>query len=484
MLQGGRGERITAEARWSVLPASLLFLVGTVVIALILGGIVGSLSINTTGIILGVLVMAFILFLRQNELAVALTMVASICLDWYLGTHFLALGMAAILLLILYLTRSSAHPWVAPRPLLLWLLFLGICIVPAIRGATDTYNIEYYYPNIILSSFAVCWLGSIIARDVKSLRKLFIIVSIIASLIAVHIILEGVTGKLIFGTPNVERFLQSKENYHLFGSNDVYRIGSFFIQPDASSAFVAMMIFIPLGLFVESTSMLKRVFYLAETALLIVALLFTYSTAAFLAVSVGLITFMLLTGSLRHSLLMMFGIAVAATATLLLFPTQVNLLLVHSSNPIDLLQRQGLWETAWQITLAFPFTGIGFSRLTYQVTVERYRVATASISINNPHNSYLELSALGGIPVLAVFLALLAFCLWYALRNWHFVEGKKRGLFGGGIAAICVLLINSWSFGVWTLPPLAVSGWLIFGAIASPLIIRKMHQSKAQYKQL
>lgn len=480
MLQGGRGERMTMGARGSILPASLLFLAGAVIIALILGGIVGSLSIDITGIILGVLVMAFILFLRQNELAIAFTMVASICFDWYLGTHFVALGTAALLLFILYLTRSSTHPWVVPRPLLLWLLFLGVCIIPAIRGATDTYNLAYYYPNIILSSFAVCWLGSLIARDVHSLRKLFIVVSIIASLIAIHIILEGVTGKLIFGTPNVENFLQNKENYHLFGSDDVYRIGSFFIQPDASSAFVAMMIFIPLGLFVESTSLLKRVFYLVEIALLIVALLFTYSTAAFLAVSVGVIAFMLLTGSLRHSVLMVLGIAVAVVATSLLFPVQVHLLFVHSSNPIDLMQRQGLWETAWQITLAFPFTGIGLSRLTYQVTVEHFRVATASISINNPHNSYLELSALGGIPVLAVFLALLTFCLWYALRNWYSVEGKQRGLFGGGIAAICVLIINSWSFGAWTLPPLAVSAWLIFGAIASPLIIRKAQQLKTQ----
>src|SRR5690242_19284529 len=104
MLQGGRGERMAVGARGSVLPASLLFFAGAVVIALILGGIVGSLPIDTTSIILGVLVMAFILFLRQNELAVACTMIASICLDWYLGTHFVALGTAAALLFIFYLT--------------------------------------------------------------------------------------------------------------------------------------------------------------------------------------------------------------------------------------------------------------------------------------------------------------------------------------------------------------------------------------------
>jgi O-antigen ligase len=303
-------------------------------------------------------------------------------------------------------------------------------------------------------------------------------------LIALHIIFEGVTGKLIFATPNVENFLQSKDNYHLFGSDNVHRVGSFFIQPDASSAFLAMMIFIPLGLFVDSTSMLKKGFYLAETALLMIALLFTYSTAAFLAVSVGIIAFMLLTGSIRHSLLILLGIGGVVTAALFFFSSQVNLLLVHASNPNDLILRQGLWETACRIILAFPLTGIGLSRLTYQITSEYFRVATATTSINNPHNSYLELGALGGIPVLLVFIALLAFCFWYALCNWRYVDGRKRALFGAGIASMIALVFNSWSFGVWTLPPLAVSGWFIFGVIASPLVIRKMNQPKTQEKQL
>jgi hypothetical protein len=43
-------------------------------------------------------------------------------------------------------------------------------------------------------------------------------------------------------------------------------------------------------------------------------------------------------------------------------------------------------------------------------------------------------------------------------------------LLGGGIAAVLALSINSVSINGWTLPPLAAPGWLILGAIASPLL--------------
>jgi O-antigen ligase len=125
---------------------------------------------------------------------------------------------------------------------------------------------------------------------------------------------------------------------------------------------------------------------------------------------------------------------------------------------------------------AFPLTGIGVSRTAYLQIAEPFRVQAQSLALNNPHNSYLELAAMGGIPVILVFLSLLVYALWKALGNWIQVDRRARPLLGAGIAAIITLSLNSLSFGAWTFPPLAVPGWLILGVISSPLLIKSQER--------
>ena len=102
-----------------------------------------------------------------------------------------------------------------------------------------------------------------------------------------------------------------------------------------------------------------------------------------------------------------------------------------------------------------------------------YGVQAKYIPLAHPHNSYLELAAMAGLPTLFVFLALLLFALWKSWRNWIQVDARTRCLLGGGIASIVALSVNSMSINGWTLPPLAAIGWLVLGAISSPLLIRK-----------
>jgi hypothetical protein len=82
----------------------------------------------------------------------------------------------------------------------------------------------------------------------------------------------------------------------------------------------------------------------------------------------------------------------------------------------------------------------------------------------------------------------LVYALWKAFDNWKQIDRRARPLFGAGIAAIITLSLNSLSFGVWTLLPLAVPGWLISGVIASPLLLREpgcqTTKEKISYKVL
>lgn len=437
------------------------------------GGILGTFGPAFWGLVVGAIIMIQIILLRQDELAATIIMAISLCLDWYLATYIVAQILALVLLLIFFLARSLRYPWEEPSALWLWVLFLGLTIFPAIRGAIDVYDTVFYYPNLILGALIMFWLGTVIARNITSIKRFFKVVAGFGTLIAVHIIIEAATGKLVFATSNVVNFLDTTGYYHLFEDPNVHRLGSFFIQPDAGSAFLAMILFIPLGLFVVSSSLLQKALYLTEVILISLALLFTYSTGAWLAACAGMIVFLILVGSIRYSPQIPICIIIAVAILVVGFPSQVHLLFQHASEASDLSIRIGEWETAWKVIWTFPLTGIGLSRVAYIQIAELYRVPAQSIPLNNPHNSYLELAAMGGLPVLCVFLALLVYALWKALGNWMRVDRRARPLLGAGIAAIITLSFNSLSFGVWTLPPLAVPGWLILGVIASPLLLRE-----------
>src|SRR5437868_9911654 len=122
----------------------------------------------------GALIMVIILQLRWDELLVMLIIAVHIVVDWYLALRLVSVVMALVLLFICSFGRSADHPWVMPRPIWLWGLFLTLTIYPAIKGGRfSTYDAETYYPNLVLSSFIMFWLGNMVAKDISAVRRVF-----------------------------------------------------------------------------------------------------------------------------------------------------------------------------------------------------------------------------------------------------------------------------------------------------------------------
>jgi O-antigen ligase len=230
------------------------------------------------------------------------------------------------------------------------------------------------------------------------------------------------------------------------------------------------MSMVALGLLIEARSARLRWLYGGECAFILVGLLYTYSTASWLATAVGIVVFIVLlgSGSARAGVL---GLAGAGfLAILALFPSEVSLLVTHASQSREVTLRVGLWETALNVIRAFPWTGVGFGLYTYPLRAEPYRVPAQYRPYAQPHNSYLELAAMGGLPVLALFVAILAFGLWLALRNRARLPARNRALYASAIAAVLTLSANALTINAWTLAPLATLGWLILGSVASPAL--------------
>ncbi|HLG62260.1 MAG TPA: O-antigen ligase family protein [Ktedonosporobacter sp.] len=462
----------------------LLLALGRSIVVLREGGF-GKLGLYLLGAIIGAMIIALLVVLRRDEIAITIVFAIHIYIDWYLGLHIVSVVTALTLLMVFCLARSSEHPWTEPRTLWLWLAYLGLSLFPAIRGATNAYDAAYYYPNIVFGALILFWLGTVLARDRASIRRCFQALAILGSLLAVHTLFQAATGRVLLGSSASQTFLEAKSFYQLTGS-DAHRIGSFFIDPNWNGDFFAIMVFIPLALLVETSSLPAKLLYLVEMSLTLLALLFTYSTGSWIATFAGLLVFVVLVGRASYRVLLLTLIGLAAVAIVLYFPTQIALQLRHASAPAEVSLRVGAWETALRVISAYPLTGVGLGLNAYGLSAEPFRVPAQYVALAHPHDSYLELAAMGGLPVLALFLALLLCNVWFAFRNWLKSDIPTRALLGGGIAIIVTLSVNSISINGWTLPPLAAIGWLILGLISSPLLTKSLvgvsHDESGSYR--
>lgn len=415
--------------------------------------------------LVGILITALILLLRLNELAATAVIAINIVVDLYFSLFFVSLIMALVILLIFFLGRSSRYPWVAPRALWLWALFLVLAIFPATQTIIPFDGIQYYLRDF-LAAFIIFWLGTVIARDITRVRYLFGLLAVFGAFVAIVTIIQAITGVKLFGISS----FQGAGGYQL--GPGISRPGAFLINPDSNADFLAMMLLIALGSLIEVPSLLSKSFYLILAFLILLALLFTYTTEGALGALAGIVTLIVLAGRTSTRIFSLLLILGGTIVVIIFLPAQVGLLLQHASDPSELSLRQGAWQTGIRVIEAFPLTGVGLGGYVYRVRAEPYRVPAQNIVLYHPHNSYLEIAALAGLPVLIVFLTLLLFALGLALRNWMQADKRSRPLLGAGVAVVIVLCFVSLSDAAWTFPPVAALGWLILGVVSSPLLKR------------
>src|SRR5579875_990511 len=371
--------------------------------SVLMGGLFGDIGRSIAIGIFGMLALAIILLLRQYELTVMLIIAIHIYIDWYLGLGLVAPGLAVLLLMIWLLSGFAQYTGKESGILWLWIVFLVMALFPAMHGVSIPDEV-YYYSNVIFGAFIMFWLGRSLARNVTIVRRLLQFLSFIAALLAMHTIIQAVTGIALFSTSNYDAFLASVNNYQIAQGTGVYRAGSFFINPDTNGGFLSMMTLLPLSLFVESSSLLEKILYIVALLLLVMALLFTYSTESFTALGVGITCFWIFVGRINYRLLLaLLGPAVVITA-ITIFPLQIGLFVQHATGPNEIPLRIAAWETGMQVIRAFPWFGLGLGRHVYLLRADPYRVIAQYKPLDHPHDSFLEIAALGGIPLAVLFL--------------------------------------------------------------------------------
>ena len=453
---------------------SSIFLILALPAALCPGVAIGIFNPIYAAIIAATLVMAIIVLLRLGELIVMLVIAVHILVDSYLGlaVYQIALLMALVLLFACYFGQSANHPWTRPRWVWLWLLFLILTIVPAMEGAAFSLtNSIGYYLEIIFSPFIMFWLGNIIAKDASAVRRVFQWLSFLAALFAVHTIIQATTGKFLFESARGYANLVQASNFQI--GEGVSRASSFFGNPNGDGIFLATCFFLPLGLFIESERLWAKLIYLLEMLSILLALMFTYSNGSWIAALTGLLVFIFLVGRVHYSVLLLLLVTALAVVALTVFPSLVAVQLSRIQDQGNLSLHLGAWQTAMRVIAAYPLFGVGLGNQAYLSIAEHFRVPAQTKLLAEPDNSYLQWGAVAGIPVMLIFLVLLALVFWFSWRNWLAIDTRYRPLFAGGIVALLALSINSLTVDGWTSPiDVQYLGWLIAGVVASPLIRR------------
>jgi O-antigen ligase len=461
----------------------LILLILALPVVLILGVVVGILNPIYGLALAGTLVMVIIVLLRWDELTVTLIIAIHLWIDWYLALHLVGILMALVLLFAYYFGRSADHPWVSPRPLWLWILFLTLTIYPAINGGRLLlYDAATVYPSLVLGAFLMFWIGSIIGKNIYTLRRAFQMLSLIAALVAIHTIIEATTGIFLFVTTHENLHLITASNLEIAGTNAT-RAGSFFAEPLWNGCFLATTFFLPLGLLIESNSLLSKLLFFTEMSLILIALICTYSNGSWVALLGGAVAFGFWVGSQRYRLMWIFMFVLMALFIVIFFSSQLSVQLLHASTPEEFSVRQGAWQTGIQVMKAFPLFGTGLGSQAYFIRSTPYIVFAQYWHLDQPHNSYIQWGAMAGIPVMLVFLLLLGYAFWRSWCNWCAADPKYRPLLGGGITALITLSINSLSIDAWTNAVIAVVGWLIFGMLSSPLLLSYFRETSQREQQ-
>ncbi len=433
---------------------------------------------------------AFVCFLLtwQDELIGALAVATSIFIDFYkpitlpvlnIPVPAVATVVVGVVLLRRYLEQSPdrERTWIRTPHLWVWAMVLVLAALAIRTSESDSAAMQYYITALVSMPLAYL-LGTQLGRGTDHLKRLLIALAVLACLISAHGIIQTQFGNFLFLTPQWNANLAS-QGYYIITGTDKMRAGSFFINPDKLGVFTAMMLPILLGLGVAFKEIWAKVAAFAGAGLVAVAMLFTYSTASFIAIAAGMLAAFLLIARGWARLYLPVIVVLLLLALAVVFPSSVRVLQAHATSSVEITERIGAWETGLTTIAHYPLTGIGLGYNNYWDRSGVYLSPLETVRVDDPQNSFFELAAMAGIPLALFYTLALGLCLAAAARNYLRARDEQRMLIGAVLVSLIVLTVNSLATPGWTYPALGLMGWLMLGAVASPGLLSAGQQASA-----
>lgn len=252
--------------------------------------------------------------------------------------------------------------------------------------------------------------------------------------------------------------------------NALQRVPSFLGNPNFSSMFIVSLL--PFAIiYLWQSSRWARIYYgLVSVAIIWAATVFgSRGSLLALAAELGLMIGLLVVLKFSKKTLLLTGAALlASVAFFLLFynfyrpspqtPTQ-------TVEQIAVENRFVVWDTVTGLIAQSPWLGTGPGNLFQAIRQEGNILFAATERFDDAHNLFLNIAAMGGLPFLGLFLAILATAGW---AGWQRLRQTKDPLILAGLTGLVGLVISA-SFN-----PVVIACWLLLAFLIALLTAHRL----------
>ena len=331
-----------------------------------------------------------------------------------------------------------------PIILLLIAATISVFAAPELRTAAGIWKAYFIEPIMFLLVLAYS------LKTIEQIKKIIVALSLTVLVIGILAVIQKTTGALI---PNP-----------FWAEAATRRITAFFTHPNAVGLFVGPIIFLIIGNLLIAEKNLWRIYYVLVLTLGILALIWTGSTGALMALTAGLITLFLIYKKIRLpvlllglllSLFLIFTPAVQNKISYTLYlAQQTKLPLV----PTDWQMRAQIARESLNMLKDRPLFGAGLAG--YQTLVAPYHLNKHIELYPYPHNFFLNFwSETGLLGLMAITWLLIAF---FQL-SFKICKSGDKILTASLISAMISLLVHGLVDHPYFKNDLAVLFWIIIG---------------------
>lgn len=244
-------------------------------------------------------------------------------------------------------------------------------------------------------------------------------------------------------------------------------VSPLFNDHTAYGAALTMIIPVMVGLlFLKQYSYTQRIAAFIVLSVLVLALIFSYTRAAWLSLFVGVIVFVVIALKIKfRTFILLF---VSTIVLLLLFWTQIYMKLeknrqdassnfseqlqsiTNVSTDASNLERLNRWDCAIRMFKEKPVFGWGpgtymFKYAPFQLSYERTIISTNSGDLGNAHSEYLGPLSESGILGTLTFLAVIIASIYYSMRVYKKTKDKNVKII---VLSVTIGLITYYTHGI------------------------------------
>jgi len=260
-----------------------------------------------------------------------------------------------------------------------------------------------------------------------------------------------------------------------WGARRQARFGSFFLNPNHLGAF-CVLIFpsVLIRVFQDKTGW-KRIYCLIGILALLFAFVKTQSRGATLGMAACIIFFILIPTKSYSFRKKIFSLLILTIIFFTIMPgfmkvTTDRFSTIEEESSEEGRTRQTIWKFTIKLIQDKPLLGIGLGEVNFQREMIKtgYKDEYSLRPLHNPHNSYLQIAVMVGVPALILFILCNMMLLIKGIILIRKISKDKlslylTGLIAGLIGYLVTLVPDMQMF----TPVVAPIYWLIFGMVFS-----------------